>query len=200
MTLLSEKPRLGFRTSENTPYPDFTPMQSQTALGDSWTGAWGTRRMSLSCEFGSCDIGAISSFASGVGSLASAGSCLSSSFGLPGAGGGAITVASLPTLSTGVKIGESPTVGTSILSTTLRTLLPQRNFGSIWAPTIGNIGSRTPVLGGAVSRWAGWVGVAVTTYQTGKFINCLRGSGGGSPGIGGGGASGGAGASGDWFH
>jgi len=53
--------------------------------------------------------------------------------------------------------------------------------------------------GPAVSRWAGWVGVAVTTYQVGKFINCVRCSGGGSPGIGGGGASGGAGASGDWF-
>jgi hypothetical protein len=39
------------------------PMQSQTALGHSWSVASGTRWMSLSCEFGSCGSG----FASGDG-------------------------------------------------------------------------------------------------------------------------------------
>jgi hypothetical protein len=54
MTLLKEKPRLGFRTSENTPYPAFTPTQSTTALRDSWSVASGTGRVSLSCDFGVC--------------------------------------------------------------------------------------------------------------------------------------------------
>lgn len=54
MTLLNEKPRLGFRTWENTPYPGFQPAQSTTALGHSWSVASGTWWVSLSCEFGAC--------------------------------------------------------------------------------------------------------------------------------------------------
>lgn len=54
MTLLNEKPRLGLRTSESTPYPGFTATQSTTALGHSWSVASGTRWASLSCEFGAC--------------------------------------------------------------------------------------------------------------------------------------------------
>ena len=57
MTPLNEKPRLGFRTWENTPYPGFKPTQSTTALGHSWSVASGTRRVSLSCEFGACGAG-----------------------------------------------------------------------------------------------------------------------------------------------
>lgn len=54
MTLLNEKPRLGFRTWENTPYPGFKPTQSTTALRDNWSVASGTWWVSLSCEFGVC--------------------------------------------------------------------------------------------------------------------------------------------------
>ena len=64
MTLLNEKPRLGLRTSESTPYPGFTATQSTTALGHSWSVASGTRWASLSCDFGVCG-GGPGSFAGG---------------------------------------------------------------------------------------------------------------------------------------
>ena len=54
MWQLNENPRLGLRTSENTLHPGFWPTQSSTALGDSWSVAQGSRRMSLSCDFGAC--------------------------------------------------------------------------------------------------------------------------------------------------
>ena len=57
ITLLNEKPRLGFRTWENTSYPGFKPTQSTTALRHSWSVASGTRWVSLSCEFGACGSG-----------------------------------------------------------------------------------------------------------------------------------------------
>ena len=64
--------------------------------------------MSLSCEFGAC-IGELDSFVGGGAGGPSFGSCVSQAFGISGGVAGTVTVASLPTLSTGVKIGESPT-------------------------------------------------------------------------------------------
>src|SRR6266446_2874239 len=107
---------------------------ASSPLGRGELAALGSR----TCD--ACDIGAIdSSRVALVSSLASTGSCLSQAFGISGAGSGAITIASLPTISTRVKIGESPTLGTSILSSTLRNLLQQK-IPSTWDPTIGNLG------------------------------------------------------------
>lgn len=100
--------------------------------------------------------------------------CLKINYGIERSAG-AILGITYPLIPTAAKLGgESATVGTSIASIVLRKVLPCRLKTPILAPTLKNLGSRTPVLGAAVSRWLFWGGVALTAIDVHEIQDCTR--------------------------
>jgi RHS repeat-associated protein len=65
------------------------------------------------------------------------------------------------------------TGATSIASAVLRKALPCR-IRPVLAPTLKNLGSRTPVLGAAAARWLGWIGVGLLAADVYGIQDCTR--------------------------
>jgi len=63
---------------------------------------------------------------------------------------------------------------TSIASPILRRLWPKFVPGGIWAPTIGNLASRTPIAGAALARWLPVAGLALTAIDVYGIQDCTR--------------------------
>jgi len=66
------------------------------------------------------------------------------------------------------------TGATSVASPILRRLLPKFVPGGIWAPTIGNLASRTPIAGAALARWLPVAGIALTAIDVYGIQDCTR--------------------------
>ena len=62
---------------------------------------------------------------------------------------------------------------TSAASTLLRKVLPCR-IRPVLAPTLKNLGSRTPVLGAAAARWLGVIGVGLAAADVYGIQDCTR--------------------------
>jgi RHS repeat-associated protein len=63
--------------------------------------------------------------------------------------------------------------GTSIASMVLRKVLPC-TVRPISAPTIGNLASKTPVIGAAAARWLFWAGLALTALDAWEIHDCTE--------------------------
>ena len=66
------------------------------------------------------------------------------------------------------------TGATSVASPTLRRLWPKFVPGGVWAPTIGNLASRTPIAGAALARWLPVAGLALTAIDAYGIQDCTR--------------------------
>ena len=85
---------------------------------------------------------------------------------------GAILGITAPIIPKAVTLGGG-TAGTSAASLLLRKVLPCR-IRPILAPTLGNLGARTPVLGAAAARWLGVIGVGLLAADVYGIQDCTR--------------------------
>ena len=85
---------------------------------------------------------------------------------------GAILGITAPLIPKAATLGGG-TAGTSAASLLLRKVLPCR-IRPILAPTLGNLGARTPVLGAAAARWLGVIGVGLLAADVYGIQDCTR--------------------------
>jgi RHS repeat-associated protein len=85
---------------------------------------------------------------------------------------GAILGLTAPIIPKAVTLGGG-TGATSVASTLLRKVLTCR-IRPVLAPTLGNLGSKTPVLGAAAARWLGVIGVGLLAADVYGIQDCTR--------------------------
>jgi len=101
--------------------------------------------------------------------------CFEKVLGYETAAGAGLVASGLPVIPyprTGFGAGSS-TGATSLASSTLSKLFPQRFPRGIPVPTISNMKARTPVLGRAMGRFVPFMGWGILAYDVAQLASCL---------------------------